>query len=42
VKVRFQGLAPSFDFGVSADGKQIVYTEYYWRAKFVLIDNLFK
>jgi serine/threonine protein kinase/Tol biopolymer transport system component len=42
VKGKFPGLAPSFDFDVSSDGKEIVYTEYYWKAKFVLIDNLFK
>ena len=42
VKVKMLGLAPSFDFGVSGDGKDIVYTEYYWKAKFILLDDVFK
>jgi hypothetical protein len=42
VKAKFPGLAPMFDFGVSGDGKEIVYTEVYWKAKFILLDNLFK
>jgi serine/threonine protein kinase len=42
VKFRFPGLAPSFDLSVSGDAKEIVYTEYYWKAKFILVDDLFK
>ncbi|MCX6169971.1 MAG: protein kinase [Ignavibacteriales bacterium] len=42
VNFDFNGLAPTYDFNLSNDGKEIVYVQSYWKVKYIILDNIFK